>query len=387
MTACSSGILDGIPLFEYFSRAERDAVAARGRMTDVPAGTIIMRQDEEADALYVLVEGVVRALRRDPEGVDVEVGRRGAGECFGEMALLDGGLRSATIEAVVPCRLFVLENAVFLDVVAPSAPLLGKLLREMSLKIRDVSERIARDDLELRTRAAEAEVARHRAITQAVTGLAHELNTPLGICVTTASMIDMLAAENEDLREPAKLLCENLNRAVDLVQAFTTLAALNNAEPPEDLDLAEVIEHAVALHAADHPGTTLDLRLNAGGPRPWLGCRSHLERVLFEVIANAATHAYPPGAAAPVEIEVRPDRIDNRPAWRVVIADRGAGMPEDVQNKMFDAFFTTARPRGHKGLGLTLVFNTVTGPLGGRIHIDSEPGVGTSVSVVLPQEL
>lgn len=393
MTASPPGVLDGIPLFDRFTPDERQSVARRGLVLDVPAGSVLMQQDDEGDALYVVLEGVVRVLRRDAIGVPVEIGLRRAGDCFGEMALIDGGPRSATVVTQTACRLFKLERAVFLDVVSPSPLMLAKLLHELSRKIRDVSERVVQEDLERRTKTAEAEVARHRAITIAVTGLAHELNTPLGICVTTASHIQSLAEVSvEELREPAALLAENLERAVNLVQTFTTIAALHHAEPLEDLDLVEVLEHTAALFAMDHPESRLTVRIQDDRARPWLGYRAHMQRAVIELLSNAAAHAYPPEDGIPVErrvveIAVAGDRLEECPAWRVTVADRGRGIPEENARKLCDAFFTTARHRGHKGLGMTIVYNTVTGPLGGRLRVESPPDGGVRVSLIIPQAM
>lgn len=393
VTSSRSGVLDGIPLFESFTRAERDGVAARGRTIDVPMGTVLVREGEEGDALYVIVRGEVRVLRRDASGVDVEIGRRAAGECFGEMALLDGGRRSATVETASDSRIFILERDLFLEVVSPSPALMSKLLRELSRKIRDVSERVVREDLERRTRAAEAEAARHRAITQAVTGLAHELNTPLGICVTTASLIDAFAAAGpEDLGEPLALLRDNLDRVVSLVQTFTAIAALHHAEPLEDLDLGEVLEQAAMLFGLERPDRPLAVRVAVVGPRPWLGYRTPMVNALFHLFDNAALHAYPPDDPRPVaeravEIAVACDRLDGRPAWRITVTDRGVGIAEEARRKLFDAFFTTARSRGHKGLGLTIAYNIVTGPLCGRIAVAAADGGGTCVTMLVPAEL
>ncbi len=389
------GVLDGIALFDGFTADERARIAARGRLAEAPAGAVLIRQGDDADALYVLLAGEIRVLRWDAAGGEVEIGRRFTGECFGEMALLDGGPRSATVEAVTACRLFVLERSAFMEVVTPSPVLMAKLLSELSNKIRDVSARVVQDDLERRTRAAEAELARHRAITQAVTGLAHELNTPLGVCVTTASVIEAMALEgNEDLREPALLLVENLTRAVGLVETFTTIAALHHAEPLEDLDLVEVLEHAAAQFSMDRPGANLRIAIPVDGPRPWLGYRTHLQRALAQLFANAADHAYGPDGG-PAVVTVDADRLDGRAAWRVTVRDHGRGVPDEAQRKVFDAFYTTARGKGHKGLGLTIVYNTVTGPLAGRVRVEAAaagsdpdaPGGGTAVVMTFPREL
>jgi len=383
------GVLDGVALFESFTPAEREAVASRGRVLEVPAGTVLMREGDQADALYVLLDGSVRVMRVDAVGNPVEVGFRLTGECFGEMALIDGGLRSATVIAATRVRVFELERELFMEVMTRAPDLMSKLLRELSRKIRDVSERVVREDLERRTRAAEAELARHRAITQAVTGLAHEMNTPLGICVTAASHLQEMAESGAaSLREPAALLVGNLDRAVRLVQAFTAIAACHHAEPLETLDILEVTEQTAALFAMERPDAGVVIRVDVDGPRPWVGYRVHLERVLYQLFANAAAHAYPGGNGdGVVDIAVESDALDGKPAWRLMIRDSGVGIPEDALPKLTDAFYTTARGRGHKGLGLTIAFNTVTGPLVGRMQVDSAPGTGTAVTITVPQEL
>ncbi|HYH20525.1 MAG TPA: cyclic nucleotide-binding domain-containing protein [Azospirillum sp.] len=380
------GVLDGVALFDEFTPAEREALASRGRIVTVEPGTVLVQEGDEADALYVLLDGEVRVLRRDPAGNRVELARRRTGQCFGEMALIDGGLRSATIETATFCRLFALQRDVFLEVVAPAPHLLRKLLRDLSFKIRDSSERLVREDLEGRMRAAEAELARHRAVVQAVTGLAHELNTPLGVCVTTASHIEAMADSGDGaLAEPAALLRDNLARAVALVEAFTAIAAGHHAGPPEDVDLAEVCEHAAALFAVERPAAGLTVAVRTGAARPWRGHRDHLECVLAELFANAAAHAYPPGAGGAVTVTVADGAIDHRPAWTIAVRDDGAGIAADALPKLFDAFYTTARGRGHKGLGLTVVYNTVTGPLAGRIQVDTTSGGGTTVTLTVPR--
>lgn len=382
-----TGFLDGVSLFDSFSPEERANVEASGRVFDVPAGTVLMREGDEAHSLFVLLEGTVQVVRADPIGEPVEVGFRVAGECFGEMALIDGGMRSATVLAASPVRVFELEREVFLALISPSPQLLSKLLAELSRQIRSVSERVVREDLERRTRVAEAAVARHRAITQAVTGLAHELNTPLGVCVLAASHLqELVDGGAETVREPSALLRENLNRAVELVEAFSAIAASHSFEPLESLDLLEVVRQSALLFALQQPEAGLSIKVEPCGPRPWIGYGQHLQRTLLVLFSNAAAHAYPDGGGT-VEVKAVPDMLDGKPAWSLTVQDRGVGIPREHRGSLTDAFFTTARHRGHKGLGLTVAYNTVTGPLGGRLTIFSTPGVGTSVTVLVPQTL
>jgi len=388
----SGSSLATVPLFAGLTPAERDAIAARGDVQDVPAGTVLIREGDTADALFALLGGAARVSRREASGRDVVIATLGPGDCFGEMALLDGEQRSATIATTTPCRYFTMQHDAFWDLIAPSPALLRKLLAQLSARMRDTSGRLARAELEARVASAEAEMRRQRAIAQAVTGLAHEMNTPLGICVSMASVLEsrldkappaLAAPLLAELREPAALIAGNLARVVALTQTFHALAADHHAEALASADLLEVIEEGCCLFAAEPAARTLSVTVS-GAPSPWRGYRAPVHRVLAELLANAAAHAYP-AEGGTVEVALAPDRIDGRPAYRVSVRDRGAGIAPEHRPKLLDPFFTTARGRGHRGLGLTIAHNAVTGPLGGRFAVESEPGAGTTVSFLIPQ--
>jgi signal transduction histidine kinase len=69
----------------------------------------------------------------------------------------------------------------------------------------------------------------------------------------------------------------------------------------------------------------------------------------------------------------------------VLVSDNGCGMTLDVRRQAFNPFFTTRRNHGSTGLGLHIVHNIVTNRLGGRLDLDSEPGAGTRIRIVLPR--
>jgi signal transduction histidine kinase len=69
----------------------------------------------------------------------------------------------------------------------------------------------------------------------------------------------------------------------------------------------------------------------------------------------------------------------------VLFSDNGCGMSLDVRRKAFDPFFTTRRDRGGTGLGLHIVHSIVTNCLGGRLDLDSKPGEGTKIQLILPR--
>ena len=105
-------------------------------------------------------------------------------------------------------------------------------------------------------------------------------------------------------------------------------------------------------------------------------------QVLTNLFLNAVAHAFPDGRAGVVEIHVRESCRDN---VEVLFSDNGVGMSIDVRRRAFDPFFTTRRDQGGTGLGLHIVYSIVTTRLGGRLDLDSEPGGGTRVQIILPR--
>jgi signal transduction histidine kinase len=103
---------------------------------------------------------------------------------------------------------------------------------------------------------------------------------------------------------------------------------------------------------------------------------------LTNLFLNSVTHAFPDGSGGTIDIKVQAAGND---AVDVLFSDDGCGMSPDVRRKAFDPFFTTRRDRGSTGLGLHIVHAIVTNYLGGRLHLDSKPGKGTKIRLVLPR--
>jgi signal transduction histidine kinase len=105
-------------------------------------------------------------------------------------------------------------------------------------------------------------------------------------------------------------------------------------------------------------------------------------QVLTNLFLNSVAHAFPDGRPGSVDIKAR--EIDNDQV-EIIFSDDGCGMSLDVRRRAFDPFFTTRRDQGGTGLGLHIVYSIVTSRLGGHLELDSEPGKGTRVRIILPR--
>lgn len=161
-------LLRTIPLFEGLSEPELDQVAELAKVRSYSARSVVVTQGEPALALFVILRGRLKVASCGPDGRDTVLGIMGEHEVFGEIALIDGGPRSATCTAVEPCELLVLERPLFLKLLESSPGISLKLLHVLAQRLRrlsqrsedaaflDVPSRLARSLLDLATRFGES---------------------------------------------------------------------------------------------------------------------------------------------------------------------------------------------------------------------------------------
>ncbi|MCA6125866.1 PAS domain S-box protein [Bradyrhizobium sp. WSM 1704] len=265
-------------------------------------------------------------------------------------------------------------------------------------KARDSAEAALRNLRETQNSLIEAE--KLAALGRLVAGVAHEVNNPVGISLTVASALERKTAtfagqvERGDLRrsslneflattaDASSQLVANLNRAAELIQSFKQVAADRNYSDQRSFDLGDLTEQVVMSLRPGLRKHNLTLNVDC---EPGLIMNSYpgpYGQVLTNLFLNAVAHAFPDGKAGEVDIQVRASGRDN---VEVIFSDNGCGMSLDVRRRAFDPFFTTRRDQGGTGLGLHIVYSIVTTRLGGRLDLDSEPGRGTRIQIILPR--
>jgi len=241
-------------------------------------------------------------------------------------------------------------------------------------------------------------VDRLESIATMVTGIAHEINTPLGVANTAASHIAALLREmdapssereqedREDLGEACSLVSRNIERAHLLIKSFKQLSSSQLVDTLGRAELPAIAHDCVETMRPETKKAKVNFSvvMLGEGSTTWRGYPGHLSQVIINLMHNILRHAYPSG---PGRAEIGIDPCPDSERFRIDVRDYGAGIPPEVIPRVFDAFMTTARGGGGTGLGLAIVHNIVTNLLQGEIKVISQVGEGTTFSLSIPKVL
>ncbi|MRX07863.1 PAS domain S-box protein [Pseudoduganella sp. FT25W] len=233
-----------------------------------------------------------------------------------------------------------------------------------------------------------------------VAGIAHELNTPIGNSLLASTALrdrvqeferqveagalrrSQLTSHLEEVRMASELISGSLHKAAELISSFKQIAVDQTNDQRRAFDLLAAVQDTIATYMPRlrRVPCEVDLRIPVG-----LMLDSYpggLYQILNNLINNALAHAFEQRRDG--VIVVRAAMVDDD-VLSLEFSDNGCGMTEDVLKRVFDPFFTTRMGQGGTGLGMNIVYNIVTGVLGGRISIDSAPDAGTTVRMLLPR--
>jgi len=231
-----------------------------------------------------------------------------------------------------------------------------------------------------------------------VAGVAHEINTPVGVGLTAITFLqeqeqalhkqyedDTITREHlesflQESNEACNLVVSNIKRAATIIENFKRIAVDQTNEQFSVIDLSnyfndiimslnpKIKQTKVIVSNCCSPGLTL--YTNPGV----------IYQVISNLILNSILHGYEPQDEGVISINAKQeaDHID------IKFCDDGKGIPEENLKKIFDPFFTTRRTMGGTGLGLNIVFNLITSTLHGNINVESKPNKGTCFLINIP---
>jgi signal transduction histidine kinase len=283
----------------------------------------------------------------------------------------------------------------------------GKVRARLALqKIQDelVLRNQALGDALANLQAAQGELVRQERLASLgalVAGVAHEINTPLGVCVTATSHLeeelqvamdaqasgplndDQLGQFFEAATDAVRILKSNTRRAAKLINSFKQVSVDQASGEMRSVNLAEYLNEVLAtlrpvlkskpvlVHVSCAPDFIIDTHPGA------------LAQVITNLVMNSVIHGFEGRARGAINIQASRDGD----ALNLRYSDDGNGTDETGLKKIFDPFYTTTRGTGGSGLGAHIVYNLITGPLGGRIQVSSAPGQGLHFDIRMPIKL
>lgn len=231
-----------------------------------------------------------------------------------------------------------------------------------------------------------------------VAGVAHEINTPLGVSLTAVSYLrDVtgkfqtdypdLKLKRSDLEEFVKaceesssMILTNLKRAASLVASFKEVSTDQSIENSRAINIHDYLESIIINLQPKLKDASISTQIIGDRKVNFYTDPGAFSRIISSLIMNSLIHAFPFQNKGDISI----DFALAEETLSITYADNGKGIKEGYLKKIFDPFFTTNRGQGGTGLGLHIVFNLVTQKLKGSIKVESTPTKGTKFYIKLP---
>ncbi|MBF0358642.1 MAG: HAMP domain-containing protein [Magnetococcales bacterium] len=266
----------------------------------------------------------------------------------------------------------------------------------------DVTNTVLRDIIVDLNKAQEELVQSEKmaSLGRLVAGFAHEINTPIGVAVSTISHIPdmtkqletMLSGDEvdgdeldqllENLGKASNLGMSNLNKAADLVRRFKRTSMDQTSEDIRDFNVYDLFQDIITTLHSVFKNTKINLKLEC--PKDLNICSQPgiIGQVLTNLLMNSFKHGFKDGSMAGNIIVAA--SFDGDSGIRLKFSDDGCGIGPETLPHIFEPFVTTARSTGGSGLGLYLSYNIITVQLNGEISCKSEIGKGVVFDIHIP---
>lgn len=232
-----------------------------------------------------------------------------------------------------------------------------------------------------------------------VAGVAHEINTPVGVGVTAASHLESTVRDVAKLYregelteekyeefldsaiEGSQIILRNLQTAAGLVSSFKLVAVDQSSEAIRDFNLNDYLHTIVQSLQPELKQTRIAIEIDCPTDLVMHSYPGDISQILTNLIMNSVAHGFHQGAdAGSIRIEVQRDGGDAVMRYR----DSGTGIAPDIIRKVFDPFFTTNRQAGRSGLGMHIVYNIATQKLKGAISCEDTASHGALFVIRMP---
>ena len=398
-------------LFSSVPQPMLEQLAAQSVIREIPARTVLFHKNDPGDSLFLLLEGRVKV-----HDGDYTVRKLAAGNCFGELALLDEGPRSLSATTTAPTTLAIIEREVFFRVFANTPDVTRKIVGMLTQRLRHQTDRVVEElrrreqeltrlveerTAELNRQKEEAELLRAKAEAekheaeyqrqraeqserleqQFLANMSHEIRTPMN---AVTGMTNLLLQKNprpdqlkylESIRNASQSLLVILNDILDISKIEAGRLELEST----DFSVAQTLEQVQSTlqFRADEKGLAFAVYCDPAIPPVVLGDPVRLQQILLNLAGNAVKFT----EQGHVEVNARLlEKTGDSCLLGFAVRDTGIGMTPEQAARAFESFrqasADTTRKYGGTGLGLSISRQLVA-LFGGDIRVDSEPGRGS----------
>ncbi|MCW8885590.1 MAG: ATP-binding protein [Motiliproteus sp.] len=283
---------------------------------------------------------------------------------------------------------------------------LEKLNTELEQRVQNRTEELQKANRELQTTLDELRTTQEKLIESEkmaalgglVAGVAHEINTPIGIGFTAATFLkkqsetqlQQLSANDQQRQftelalESSDLIGQNLERAAQLVSAFKRVSVDQSSEQRRRFNLREYLDEIVLSLKPRLKKTNHQIDIQCAEEISLDSYPGAIYQILTNLILNSLIHGFEHKNDGRISIQTEQLQRNKGAFLKITYRDNGVGIPIGFERRLFEPFVTTKRNQGCSGLGMHIAFNLVTQLLEGEIRCVQDTHEGACFVVELP---
>ncbi len=373
-------------LFDNLSEDELGLISQATEVLNFEQGEVVCEEDTDSDSMYFIYSGEVGISKNGVSFANLELG-----DYFGEMSLITGGKRNATVTTLEPSVLFEISADVIGKIFEKSPKAMYSLLVTYDTRLRRHNEIVVEQYLKMKEQFNQLEDSHNRlllsdkmaSIGLLTAGIAHEINNPLFVITGYLEVMNEMLQEGEISVDQFKGIATKLGTAsksiVKLVSGIKTYVRIDKTDPiPIDLNAA--IQESLDLVTFLYSQNDIELKNGLSLESPMiLGNIGKLQQVLVNLLSNARDAME---LSSTKIISVNTHEENDKVVIEVV--DTGCGIELENANDVFSRAYTTKPVGKGSGMGLDLVRKIVE-EMDGTIGVESEVSKGTAFKIIFPK--
>lgn len=276
-----------------------------------------------------------------------------------------------------------------------------RINEELERKVKDRTRALEQSlDALTSTQKKLVEAEKMASLGMLVAGVAHEVNTPIGVAMTASSFLDRQSEsmlehmEHGRIRrtdfekyvknaiESSKCISTNITRAALIIQNFKSISIDQTVDKRKTFKMRQVIENVLINFKEVLNQTQLSVDVKCSESLEMYSYFGVFSQIFNHLLNNSLKHAYELNQKGQITFEI----LETPKDLFIKYSDDGKGMDREIKEQVFEPFYTTRRGEGCMGLGLHIVYNLVLHKLKGEIECSSTPENGSIFLITIPLE-